>query len=165
MSAQTRIDIAAHDAGWTIENHGYTWVYSAPEPADLAVGTQYTLTGRPRRPQIRAGGTLRPITGHDTTGQILAIIETSTTPTETVTADAAPNELGAHSPHTVSRVAQRNRSGARAVNPSPDPVSAAKDICGPINSLPLAGHKSADTGPELRWVDSPPSPDSTAPKR
>ncbi len=82
MSAHTRIDIAAHDAGWTVENHGYTWVYSAPAPDDLAVGTQYTLTGRPRRPQARIGGTLRPITGHNTTGQIIAIIETSTAPTD-----------------------------------------------------------------------------------
>lgn len=80
VSAHTRIDIAAHDAGWTIEHHEFVWIYSS-QTEDLAVGTQYTLTGRPRQPQVRIGGNLRPITGPNVTGQIIAIIENTTTPT------------------------------------------------------------------------------------
>lgn len=80
MSAHTRIDMAAHDAGWTIERHEFVWVYSSPAE-DLAVGTQYTLTGRPRQPQVRIGGSLRPVTGPNVTGQIIAIIENTEAPT------------------------------------------------------------------------------------
>ncbi|SIC19710.1 hypothetical protein [Mycobacteroides abscessus] len=80
MSAHTRIDMAAHDAGWTIEHHEFVWIYSSPEE-DLAVGTQYTVTGRPRQPQVRIGGTLRPVTGPNVTAQIIAIIENTQAPT------------------------------------------------------------------------------------
>ncbi|SIH56374.1 Uncharacterised protein [Mycobacteroides abscessus subsp. abscessus] len=92
MSAHSRIDIAAHDAGWTIEHHGFAWLYSAPN-ADhaLAIGTQYTMTGQPRKPLLRIGGTLRPITGADKTGQIIAIIESTCIPTTTDATNAAPN--------------------------------------------------------------------------
>lgn len=95
MSAHTRIDIAAHDAGWTIEHHGFAWLYSPPDAADtLAIGTQYTMTGQPRKPLLRVGGTLRPITGTDKTGQIIAIIESTRTPTTTVATNATPADGG-----------------------------------------------------------------------
>ncbi|SBS77475.1 exported hypothetical protein [uncultured Mycobacterium sp.] len=78
-----------------------------------------------------------------------------------------PSAAASAAPHllTVSKGSQRNRPGARAVNPRPAPVPAAEDICGPPSSLTLAGRKSAGTTTGLFGVDSPPSADCTAPQR
>ncbi|RIS37907.1 hypothetical protein D2E71_25065 [Mycobacteroides abscessus] len=76
VSARHRIADAADDAGWSTERHDFLWLYSAPGSGAAAIATQYTVTGQPRAPLVRIGATLRPITGRDKAGQIIAIIQT-----------------------------------------------------------------------------------------